>query len=108
MQTTSITATEALSDESGKLRAATFPSADVDIADKHALRKVFEQYDIEGAVMLAGYKAVGESVGKPLMYYRNNLDICLSLLELMEEFDAKRLIFSSSATVRALQHLPSL
>lgn len=88
----------------GRIRQITgcdVPFADVDIADKHALRKVFEQYDIEGAVMLAGYKAVGESVGKPLMYYRNNLDICLSLLELMEEFDAKRLIFSSSATVYA-------
>lgn len=50
-------------------------------------------------IHFAGFKAVGESVRKPLQYYRNNLDITLSLMEIMEEFGCKKFIFSSSATV---------
>ncbi len=71
----------------------------VDVADRAALRQVFAEQDISAVIHFAGYKAVGESVQKPLMYYRNNLDTSLSLLETMAEFGCKTLIFSSSATV---------
>ena len=50
-------------------------------------------------IHFAGLKAVGESVQKPLMYYRNNIDTTLSLLEVMAQFGVKNVIFSSSATV---------
>ena len=70
-----------------------------DVTDKEMLRKIFSEQTIDAVVHFAGYKAVGESVQNPLTYYRNNLDTTLSLLEVMQEFGCKRLIFSSSATV---------
>ncbi len=76
-----------------------FPIYEIDVADKEALKKVFSEHKIEGVIHFAGYKAVGESVKVPLSYYRNNIDTTLSLLEVMEEFGCKNLIFSSSATV---------
>ncbi len=71
----------------------------IDVADKVALRKLFSEHDIDAVIHFAGYKAVGESVEKPIMYYRNNLDTTLTLLEVMAEFDVKKIVFSSSATV---------
>lgn len=71
----------------------------LDCADKAGLRKVFEEHPIDAVIHFAGFKAVGESVRKPLQYYRNNLDSTFSLLELMEEFGCKKFVFSSSATV---------
>ena len=70
-----------------------------DVGDRAALRAVFQAHEIGAVIHFAGLKAVGESVGQPLRYYRNNLDALLTLLEVMEEFGCKRLIFSSSATV---------
>ena len=70
-----------------------------DVCDKEALRKIFKENSIDGVIHFAGFKAVGESVEKPLMYYRNNIDSTLSLLEVMEESDCRNIIFSSSATV---------
>ena len=70
-----------------------------DVCDKDALRKIFNENSIDAVIHFAGYKAVGESVLKPLMYYRNNLDSTLSLLEVMDEFKVKKIAFSSSATV---------
>ena len=70
-----------------------------DVCDKELLRKIFNDNKIDAAIHFAGYKAVGESVSKPLMYYRNNIDSTLSLLEVMSEFNCKKLVFSSSATV---------
>lgn len=70
-----------------------------DVADKELLRRVFRENFIEAVIHFAGYKAVGESVVQPVMYYRNNLGTTLSLLEVMGEFGCKRLVFSSSATV---------
>ncbi len=70
-----------------------------DVCDKDALRKIFTENTIDAVVHFAGHKAVGESVQKPIMYYRNNLDSTLSLIEVMTEFDVKKLVFSSSATV---------
>ena len=70
-----------------------------DVCDKTNLRKIFTEHKIDAVIHFAGYKAVGESVSKPLMYYRNNLDSTITLLEVMNEFNVKKIVFSSSATV---------
>ncbi len=70
-----------------------------DVADKALLTKVFDENKIDSVVHFAGFKAVGESVAKPLMYYRNNLNTTLTLLEVMHEHNVNSIIFSSSATV---------
>lgn len=73
---------------------------EVDLCDKAALEKVFvENPDIDSAIHFAGLKAVGESVQKPGLYYYNNLVSTLNLVELLAKYDAKRIVFSSSATV---------
>ena len=69
------------------------------VCEKAALREIFAAEQAETVIHFAGYKAVGESVEKPLEYYRNNLDSTLTLLEVMREFQVKNIIFSSSATV---------
>ena len=71
----------------------------IDCADATALARVFAENDIDAVIHFAGYKAVGESVQKPLAYYRNNIDSTLTLLEVMEAYGCKKLVFSSSATV---------
>ena len=70
-----------------------------DCKSKTGLRKVFSENQIDAVIHFAAFKAVGESVKKPLMYYRNNLDSAMTLLEIMEEFGCKKFVFSSSATV---------
>ena len=70
-----------------------------DVADKDALETIFKQNEIEVVIHFAGLKAVGESVKLPLLYYRNNLDSTLTLLEVMKQYGCNKLIFSSSATV---------
>ncbi len=70
-----------------------------DVCDKTALRKIFTEHKIDAIIHFAGYKAVGESVQNPIMYYRNNIDSTLSLIEVANEFNVKKLVFSSSATV---------
>ena len=70
-----------------------------DIRDKKALKKVFKKYGINSVIHFAGLKAVGESVAKPLKYYDNNVVGTIRLLEVMQEFDCKKIVFSSSATV---------
>ena len=70
-----------------------------DVCNKEALTKIFEENEIGAVIHFAGYKAVGESCEKPLMYYRNNIDSTLTLLEVMNEFGVKKIAFSSSATV---------
>lgn len=72
---------------------------EVDVVDKDAMRAVFQQYDFEGIIHFAAYKAVGESVREPLMYYRNNLVSLMNCIELCEEFQVKNFVFSSSCTV---------
>ena len=72
---------------------------EADCCDKAAMDKVFSDYDITGVIHFAGLKAVGESVQKPLLYYRNNLDSTLTLCETMRRHGCKRIVFSSSATV---------
>ena len=70
-----------------------------DVCDKDILNKIFKEHKIDAVIHFAGYKAVGESVNKPLMYYRNNIDSTLSLCEVMSENNCKKIVFSSSATV---------
>ena len=77
-------------------RPAFYP---MNCADKGALCNVFRLDKIDAVIHFAGFKAVGESVKKPLEYYRNNLDSTLTLLEVMEAFGCRKLVFSSSATV---------
>ena len=72
---------------------------EVDIRNAEALREVFEENDIEAVIHFAGLKAVGESVYKPLEYYDNNVIGTIKLLEVMKEFNCKKIVFSSSATV---------
>jgi UDP-glucose 4-epimerase len=71
----------------------------IDCTDKTALEQVFREEEIEGVIHFAAFKAVGESMQKPLAYYRNNLDSMFTLLEVMLNFSVKNLIFSSSCTV---------
>ena len=70
-----------------------------DLCDKELVDKVFKKENIDAVIHFAGLKAVGESVKKPLLYYRNNLDSTLTLLEVMGKYNCKKLVFSSSATV---------
>ena len=71
----------------------------VDLLDREALRAVFAGNSFDCVIHFAGLKAVGESVAKPLLYYRNNLGSTINLCETMAEYGVKRIIFSSSATV---------
>jgi UDP-glucose 4-epimerase len=72
---------------------------ELDVRDKQALGEVFSAQAIDAVIHFAGLKAVGESVARPLHYYRNNIDSTLSLLEVMASHDVYKLVFSSSATV---------
>ena len=74
----------------------------IDVVQKEKLEAIFKENDIDTVIHCAGYKAVKESVEKPLMYYRNNMDSILTVLEVMKEYKAKQIIFSSSATVYGL------
>ena len=70
-----------------------------DVRDRTALRELFLKHDISAVIHFAGHKAVGESIRKPLTYYDNNVSGSIALVEVMSEFDVKRIVFSSSATV---------
>ena len=76
-----------------------FKFYEVDYLNRKELEKVFEENKIEAVLNFAGYKAVGESVKKPLEYYENNISGALVLLETMRKYNVKKFIFSSSATV---------
>jgi len=72
----------------------------VDLAtDKEGLMDVCRRFTFQSCIHFAGLKAVGESVEKPLLYYRNNLDSTMNLIECLDACDCKSIIFSSSATV---------
>ncbi len=72
----------------------------IDCNDRAGMQALFEKYhDIAGIIHFAASKAVGESVQKPLLYYRNNLVSLLNILELMPQYDVKGIVFSSSCTV---------
>ena len=71
----------------------------IDLNDFTATEAVFKKYSIKGCIHFAASKAVGESVEKPLLYYRNNLNSLMNVLELMTKYGSKGIIFSSSCTV---------
>ena len=74
----------------------------IDVADESELERIFQEQNIEAAIHFAGFKAVGESVEKPLEYYTNNLNTALTLLRVMKKHEVHQFIFSSSATVYSL------
>jgi UDP-glucose 4-epimerase len=71
----------------------------VDLRDRAALSELFDRFEFDCVMHFAGLKAVGESVAKPLLYFRNNLDSTINLLDVMGEHGVKKILFSSSATV---------
>ncbi|WP_322062750.1 UDP-glucose 4-epimerase GalE [Paraburkholderia sp. J63] len=72
---------------------------EADVRDAQALSRIFDAHKITGVIHFAALKAVGESVAKPIEYYRNNLDGLLVVLDVMRQHDVKQFVFSSSATV---------
>lgn len=71
----------------------------LDLLDKAGLQDVFKKHSFSAVMHFAGLKAVGESCQKPLLYYKNNIEGTISLLEVMKEFGVHNIVFSSSATV---------
>ena len=82
-----------------KITGKDFKFYKVDLLDYDALEEVFKENDIDSCIHFAGLKAVGESCEKPLLYYHNNLTSTFNLCELLSKYNAKRIVFSSSATV---------
>ena len=82
-----------------KITGKDFKFYEMDYMDREKLEKVFEENNIEAVMNFAGYKAVGESVQKPIEYYTNNVSGALILLDTMRKYGCKKFIFSSSATV---------
>lgn len=86
---------ELISEISGK----DFGFCKADISDEAAIEKLFSENDIDSVIHFAGLKAVGESVAKPIEYYRNNISGTLVLCDVMRRHGCKKIVFSSSATV---------
>lgn len=82
-----------------KITGKDFKFYEMDYLDREKLEKVFEENEIESVINFAGYKAVGESVKKPIEYYTNNVSGALVLLDTMKKYGVKKFVFSSSATV---------
>ncbi len=78
---------------------SSIPFHNVDVRDKVALSEIFTKHKIDGVIHFAGLKAVGESVSNPLDYYDNNISGTIILSQVMNEFNCKTIVFSSSATV---------
>lgn len=77
-----------------------------DIRDKPALKRIFEVHNIKSVIHLAGLKSVNVSIDKPVDYYENNVEGTITLIDSMRQFDCKKIIFSSSATVYGNQQYP--
>ncbi|MFI3281648.1 MAG: UDP-glucose 4-epimerase GalE [Rikenellaceae bacterium] len=82
-----------------KITGVDVPFIEVDCCDAVAFARVFEEYEFNSAIHFAASKAVGESVSKPLEYYKNNLTSLMNLIELMRRYNRPNIIFSSSCTV---------
>lgn len=82
-----------------KITGKEFKFYEIDYLDRKSLEKVFKENQIEAVMNFAGFKAVGESVQKPIDYYQNNISGALVLLDTMKKYGVKKFIFSSSATV---------
>ncbi len=86
-------------DKIRRITGKDFKFYEINYLDREKVEKVFEENDIDSVINFAGFKAVGESVSKPLMYYRNNISGAVNLLEVMQKYNVKKFVFSSSATV---------
>ena len=82
-----------------KITGKTLTFYEGDLLDKALMEKIFEKERPEAVIHFAGYKAVGESVQKPIEYYHNNITGTLILCDVMRNYDCKKIVFSSSATV---------
>jgi UDP-glucose 4-epimerase len=82
-----------------KLSGKSIELIKLDVSEGPGLRQVFANHKIDAVIHFAGLKAVGESVDRPLLYYKNNLGSTITLCQVMEEFDCRTMVFSSSATV---------
>lgn len=82
-----------------KLTSKTISFYENDILDREALERIFEDEKIDAVIHFAGLKAVGESCKIPLQYFKNNVSGTINLIEVMEKYQVKNLVFSSSATV---------
>ena len=82
-----------------KITGKDFRFYEMDYLNREKLEKVFEENEIDSVINFAGYKAVGESVAKPVEYYINNVSGALVLLDTMKRYGVKKFVFSSSATV---------
>jgi len=83
-----------------------FKFYEIDVTDETALEKIFEAHQIDGVIHFAGFKAVGDSVQKPLDYYRNNVLSTIVLARCCLKYGVKRFVFSSSATVYGDNDVP--
>ena len=83
----------------GDQAAANLTMYVADVNDREALERIFDAHRIDRVIHFAGYKAVGESVAKPIEYYSNNIGNTLTLVDVMRGHGCKSIIFSSSATV---------
>ena len=86
-------------DKIKKITNKDFKFYELDYSNKEKMDKVFAENKIDSVIHFAGYKAVGESVEKPIEYYTNNVSGTLNLLDVMRKHNVKTIIFSSSATV---------
>ena len=90
-----------------KILGKALPCVEVDVRDTEVVEKVLREYRIDAVIHFAGLKAVGESVANPVLYYANNVQGSISLLQAMQKVGVKTLVFSSSATVYGEpQYLP--
>ena len=92
-----------------RITGAEIPFEKVDCCDREAFEQVFRKYRFDAVIHFAASKAVGESVEKPLLYYRNNLMSLVTVLEQMKKHDVHHIVFSSSCTVYgqpASEYLP--
>lgn len=86
-----------------KITGVKVKNYDVDVCDIEALDKIFAENQIDAVIHFAGYKAVGESVAKPMMYYENNITSTFALVKTMQKYGCANIVFSSSATVYGMQ-----
>ncbi len=82
-----------------ELTGKTIKFYNIDIADEQKMDEMFATEGFDAVIHFAGFKAVGESVAKPIMYYKNNIGTTLTLLETMAKYNVNNIVFSSSATV---------
>jgi len=87
-----------------KITGKDFAFCEADLRDRDAVKKLFDEHDIDAVIHFAGLKAVGESVQKPLEYYDNNLGGFFVLAEEMRDHGVKKMVFSSSATVYGMNN----